>query len=97
MCQRRPVPSRTFRVAARCTRTASTSIPTNPVKALPATPPGSGSKVDIFTTAFLPLPPTPLEQNPAWQEVNKQLNATVNFNVVSMADFQAKFAALTGR
>jgi putative aldouronate transport system substrate-binding protein len=68
--------------------------PANPVKALPATPPGSGSKVDIFTTAFLPLPPTPLEQNPAWQEVNKQLNATVNFNVVSMADFQAKFAAL---
>ena len=68
--------------------------PTNPVKALPATPPGSGGKVDIFTTAFLPLPPTPLEQNPAWQEVNKQLNATVSFNVVSQADFQAKFAAL---
>jgi putative aldouronate transport system substrate-binding protein len=68
--------------------------PTNPVKANPPTPPGSSSKVDIFTTAFLPLPPTPVDQNPAWQEVNKQLNATIAYNTVSMADFQAKFAAL---
>jgi putative aldouronate transport system substrate-binding protein len=68
--------------------------PTNPAKALPDTPPGSGGRVDIFTTAFLPLPPNPVEQNPAWQEVNKQLNASINYNTVSQADFQAKFAAL---
>ena len=70
------------------------TYPANPVKANGETPPGTGSKVDIFTTAFLPLPPNALDQNPAWQEVNKQLNATVNFNTVSQADFQAKFAAL---
>jgi putative aldouronate transport system substrate-binding protein len=70
------------------------TYPTNPLKALPSTPPGTGSRVDIFTTAFLPLPPNPVDQNPAWQEVNKQLNANVNFSSVSQADFQAKFAAL---
>jgi hypothetical protein len=59
----------------------------------PPTPPASGGTIDIFT-AFLPLPPNPVDQNPAWQEVNKQLNATVNFNTVSQADFQAKFATL---
>ena len=69
----------------------SRPIPSKPIR---ETPPGSGGKVDIFTTAFLPLPPNPVDQNPAWQEVNKQLNATVNFNTVSQADFQAKFAAL---
>ena len=71
-----------------------TKYPTNPVKANGETPPGSGGRVDIFTTAFLPLPPNPVDQNPAWQEVNKQLNASINYNTVSQADFQAKFAAL---
>jgi putative aldouronate transport system substrate-binding protein len=70
------------------------SYPANPVKANPETPPGSGGKVDIFTTAFLPLPPNPVDQNPAWQEIHRQLKATINFNTVSQADFQAKFAAL---
>ena len=36
------------------------TYPTNPTRANPETPPGSGSKVDIFTTAFLPLPPNPV-------------------------------------
>ena len=70
------------------------AYPANPLKANPPTPPANGGKIDIFTTAFLPLPPNPVDQNPAWQEVKKQLNTTVNFNTVSQADFQAKFAAL---
>ena len=60
--------SRIFPAADRCTRTATARIRPIPSKPIPATPPGSGGKVDIFTTAFLPLPPNPVDQNPAWQE-----------------------------
>jgi putative aldouronate transport system substrate-binding protein len=67
--------------------------PSNPVKALPADPPGAGGTVTIFSDAALPLP-TPLEQNPAWQAVNKALNVTVNFNIAANADYPAKLATL---
>src|ERR1043166_5079860 len=43
------------------------NYPKNPVKALPATPPGLGSKVQCYTNNSAPAPPTPLEQNQAWQ------------------------------
>ena len=67
--------------------------PPNPVKALPSDPPGTGSTVTVFTDAALPLP-TPLEQNPAWQAVNKALNANVQFNIAANADYPAKLATL---
>ena len=67
--------------------------PANPVKATPAEPPGRGSTVTAFVNGLYPLP-TPLEQNPAWQEINKQLNATVQFNVVPPADYMPKLATL---
>ena len=38
---------------------------------------------------------TPFDQNPAWQEVNRQLNATVQFNIVpNPADYPVKLATL---
>ncbi len=52
-------------------------------------PPGTGSTVTVLSNAFNP-PATPFEQNPAWQEINKQLNANVQFNVVAPADYSAK-------
>jgi putative aldouronate transport system substrate-binding protein len=67
--------------------------PSNPVKVLPAEPPGTGSTVNIFTEAALPLP-TPIDQNPAWQAVNKQLNANVQYTIVSVADYPAKLATI---
>jgi putative aldouronate transport system substrate-binding protein len=67
--------------------------PTNPVKALPADPPGLGSTVTIFSDAALPLP-TPLDQNPAWQAVNKALNANVQYNIASNTDYPAKLATV---
>jgi putative aldouronate transport system substrate-binding protein len=70
-----------------------TRYPANPVKALPAEPPGAGSIVNIFTEAALPLP-TPVDQNPAWQAVNKQLNANVQYTIVSAADYPAKLATI---
>ena len=67
--------------------------PSNPVKALPSDPPGSGGTVTIFSDAALPLP-TPVDQNPAWQAVNKALNANVQYNIAANADYPAKLATL---
>ena len=48
-----------------------------------------GSTINVLSNAYNP-PATPLDQNLAWQEVNKQLNATVQFNVVAPVDYPAK-------
>src|SRR5579872_5810414 len=69
------------------------SFPTNPVKAMPGDPPGTGSTVHAMSIALFP-PPTPLDQNPAWQAVNKALNATVQFDVVTQADYPAKLGTV---
>jgi putative aldouronate transport system substrate-binding protein len=69
------------------------TFPTNPVKALPGDPPGSGGTVKIMSIALFP-PPTPLEQNPAWQAVNKALNADVQFDVVTQADYPVKLGTV---
>ena len=68
-------------------------FPTNPVKAMPGDPPGTGSTVRIMSIALFP-PPTALAQNPAWQAVNKALNADVEFDVVTQADYPAKLGAV---
>jgi putative aldouronate transport system substrate-binding protein len=37
--------------------------------------------------------PTPMEQNAAWQELNRQLGLSLNINLVPDADYPTKFAA----
>src|SRR5712692_7811594 len=63
--------------------------PAKPVKSWTKAPPGAGSAINVFSNAYN-SPSTPLQQNPAWQEVNKQLNANVQFTVVAPADYPAK-------
>ncbi len=65
------------------------SYPANPAKALPSEPPGSGGNVKVMSIALFP-PPTPMEQNPAWQAVNKALNTTMQIEVVTQADYPVK-------
>jgi putative aldouronate transport system substrate-binding protein len=65
------------------------NYPTSPIKAITEKP-GAGSTINILNRAYFP-PPTPFDQNPTWQEVNKQLNANINLNVVAGADYQTKF------
>jgi putative aldouronate transport system substrate-binding protein len=65
------------------------SFPKNPVKALAADPPGTGSTVNIMSIQLFP-PPTPFAQNRAWQAVNKELNAKVQFTIVTSADYPVK-------
>jgi putative aldouronate transport system substrate-binding protein len=69
------------------------NYPMPPIQAWTKNPPGLGSRITAFTNSYNP-PSTPLEQNPAWQEVNKQLNANVNFTVTPPGDYAAKMAAL---
>jgi putative aldouronate transport system substrate-binding protein len=67
-------------------------FPTNPAKALPEAP-GTGGTVRAMSIALFP-PPTPLAQNPAWQAVNKALNADVQFDVVTQADYPVKLGTV---
>jgi putative aldouronate transport system substrate-binding protein len=69
------------------------NYPASPARATPAEPPGLGSTVSVFVDGLYP-PATPLEQNAAWQEINKQLNATIQFSVVPPADYTPKLATL---
>src|SRR5579864_6616168 len=69
------------------------SYPTNPVKAMAGDPPGTGSTIRAMSIALFP-PPTPLPQNPAWQAVNKALNATMQIEVVTQADYPVKLATV---
>ena len=45
-------------------------------------------------TNTVSAPPLPLEQNAAWQEVNKQLGGRLKLTVVSSADYAAKLNTL---
>ncbi|MGH2519002.1 MAG: hypothetical protein ACRDF8_04300, partial [Chloroflexota bacterium] len=66
------------------------NYPANPVKSV-ATPPGKGSDVSIFSIGLFP-PPNPLDQNPAWKAVNKDVNANIKFNIVSITDYATKMS-----
>src|SRR5579859_7776719 len=68
------------------------TYPTSPVRSV-AEAPGSGGTVNMMSIQLFP-PPTPLDQNPAWQAVNKALNADVRFNIVTAADYPVKLGTI---
>src|SRR5579872_1577693 len=70
------------------------NYPKNPPKSWTKSPPGLGSKIVSYVNAGAPLPPTPMDQNPAWQEVNKELNATVDFQILSQTDYVTKLPTM---
>jgi putative aldouronate transport system substrate-binding protein len=54
-----------------------------------AQPPGRGGDVNALT-ASLSTAPTPLENNPAWQQVNKELGVTLRIPSFSTADYPTR-------
>jgi putative aldouronate transport system substrate-binding protein len=66
------------------------NFPAKPAKVI-NTPPGKGGNVTFMTIALFPSP-NPFDQNPAWKAVNQALNANVQFNIVSPADYATKLA-----
>src|SRR5215471_1695372 len=87
-------PKRDFPAAGPQYQDGFINYPKNPTKALPPTPPGAGSKVLCYTNNSAPAPPTPFEQNQAWQETNKQLNADVSFTIIAQSDYLTKLATV---
>jgi putative aldouronate transport system substrate-binding protein len=63
-------------------------FPSDLVKTV-TTPPGDGSTVTAITYLTL-APPPPMEQNAAWQAVNKSINATLKMDQVTGADYPAR-------
>jgi putative aldouronate transport system substrate-binding protein len=71
------------------------NYPANPVKLFSASEaPGRGGEVSWFARMNYSVAPTPLEQNPTWQETNRQLNATIKLTQVSGTDYPVKLATL---
>src|SRR6202023_1597809 len=68
------------------------NFPRSPIKALSGET-GQGSTVTAMTIGLFP-PPTPFENNPAWQEINKQLNVDFKINIVAPGDYVAKLATV---
>jgi putative aldouronate transport system substrate-binding protein len=68
------------------------SYPKDLVKTVP-TPPGLGGDVTAIVQTST-APPTPLDQNAAWQEINKQLNANMKMQPVSSTDYRARVAVV---
>jgi putative aldouronate transport system substrate-binding protein len=66
------------------------SFPRTLVKTVSA-PPAAGGEFNVLTQTFYP-PPTPMEQNQAWQQVNRNLGTTLRLNIVSSPDYQVKFS-----
>ena len=62
--------------------------PTNLIKSVPQ-PPGKGGEVNALTASLSPAP-TPLDQNPAWQQVNKELGVTLKIPSISTADYPTR-------
>jgi len=69
------------------------NFPKDPQKANDSTPPGAGSIINALVAAYFP-PPTAREQNPTWQAVEKQLNATMNMNIITGSDYRLKFPTI---
>lgn len=66
------------------------NYPDNPFKANQSAP-GASSTINVLIAAYFPVP-TPYDQNPTWQAVNKQLNADVRMNIIPTSDYRTKFA-----
>jgi putative aldouronate transport system substrate-binding protein len=63
------------------------AYPKSTFKSVSATP-GSGGEVNWMTYTIVPN--AALEDNPAWQEVNKQVGATLRMQVTPFADYTAR-------
>jgi putative aldouronate transport system substrate-binding protein len=63
------------------------SYPKTSFKSVTQTP-GSGS--DVTWLSYTIVPNAPVEDNPAWQEVNKQVRATLKMQLVPYADYMTR-------
>src|SRR3954453_11508647 len=66
--------------------------PANLITSVPQ-PPGKGTPVNAITVSLSPAP-TPLDQNPAQQQVNKELGVTLNIPSISTVDYPTRLSTV---
>jgi putative aldouronate transport system substrate-binding protein len=64
------------------------NYPRNPTRSVQQ-PVGNGEEITAVTYTTQ-APPTPVEQNPAWQRVNQELGVKVNLPLTQLADYPTK-------
>jgi putative aldouronate transport system substrate-binding protein len=69
------------------------NYPKNPPSSWTKPAPGTGSTVTAFAVDYYP-PPTPLQDNPTWQAVNKALNADFQMTQVAGTDYPLRMATM---
>src|SRR5262249_51661241 len=69
---------------------AYVNYPRNPAKSVQK-PVGNGEDVTALMYSTQ-APPTPVEQNQAWQRVNAELGVNMKFPIIQLADYPTKLA-----
>jgi putative aldouronate transport system substrate-binding protein len=69
-------------------------FPSSSAKAWTKAAPGAGGTVQALGVVTRPALPNALDQNPAWQEINKQLNVNFQLNRPPPADYNSKLATI---
>lgn len=67
---------------------AYTTFPRELVRSV-STPPGKGGEVTLMTYT-INAPPPAVEQNAAWQEINRQLNVNLKLPLINLQDYNTK-------
>jgi putative aldouronate transport system substrate-binding protein len=66
--------------------------PSNLIRSVPQ-PPGKGGDVNALTVSLSPAP-TPLENNAAWQQVNKEIGVNLKIPSISTADYPTRLGTV---
>lgn len=66
--------------------------PTNLIKSVPQ-PPGKGGDINALTVSLSPAP-TAMDSNPAWQQVNQGVGATLRIPSISTADYPTRLSTV---
>jgi putative aldouronate transport system substrate-binding protein len=69
------------------------NYPKNPPQSWNKPAPGTGSTVNAFAVDYYP-PPTPYEDNPTWQAVNKALNSDFKMTQVTGPDYPLRMSTM---
>jgi putative aldouronate transport system substrate-binding protein len=69
------------------------NYPNNPPTSWNKPAPGTGSNVTALVVDYYP-PPTPYEQNPTWQAVNKALNSNFQMTQVAGGDYALRMSTM---
>ena len=80
-CRRSWPPTRRRRTCRRHDHTAWLHEVSGQAVRSVADPPAKGGEINIITQTLGTVPPTPMDSNPVWQEINKRVGATLKISI----------------